>query len=155
LVTKTTAERLKEKATKTIKVIDETDEDKPEYEFVIQRLSTFELIESQDLDEDNEELAKELASKDVTEVDPNRVVRQLKSGVFPMMKRFMPVCTLTPKIVFDDDDLDPSDENIIHQRLLSRDVLFALFNEILKFSGLDKQSLEQIKKKQKAQSSKT
>jgi hypothetical protein len=151
---KTTAQRLKEKATKVIKIIDETDSEKPEYDFKIQRLSTFELIESQNMDEDNSELEKEFANKDITEIDPNKVVRQLKAGVFPMMKRFMPVCTVEPKIVFDDNDLDPADENVIHQRVLSRDVLFALFNEILKFSGLDKESLEKVKKKQKAQSSK-
>ena len=136
-----TLERLTKKSTTIVKIMEEG-ETEP-YEFKIQRLSTFELIESQEM---SETVGDEDA--DIEKMDENKKMslKQLKTGVFPLMKRFIPICVLEPIIIFEGKVEDPT--TTIHQRSIPMPVLSELFNQILKFSGLDKESMDKIKKKE-------
>jgi hypothetical protein len=145
-----TVDRLRSKSTKKVEIKQEG-ETEP-YEFVIQRLSTFELIESQEMsatvgDED-------ATLEEVEQGEQKTTLRQLKSGVFPLMKRFIPICTISPKIIFE-GEVEKGDTETLHHRQIPMPILSELFNQILIFSGLDKASMDKIKKKQKAQLPKT
>ncbi len=150
--TNSTVERLRAKSSKVVKIKDPEFPSEEPYEFTIQRLSTFELIESQEMkqtvggDED--------ADLDAVEKDGKLTLRQLKEGVFPLMKRFIPICTINPRIIFE-GEVEDGDTNTLHHRQIPMPVLSELFNEILRFSGLDKKSMDKIKKKQEVQLSKT
>jgi hypothetical protein len=141
-----TVDRLKKKSTKVVKIKEEG-ETEP-YEFIIQRLSTFELIESQAV----EDTIDENTDLDNMEVKEENTLKSLKKGVFPLMKKFIPICCVSPKIIFEGE---PEGDDVLHHRQIPMTVLTELFNQILMFSGLDKASMEKIKKKQQEQSSKT
>ncbi len=149
--TNSTVDRLRAKSSKVVKIKDLDFPDEEPYEFTIQRLSTFELIESQEM---KGTVGDEDADLDAVEKDGKLTLRQLKEGVFPLMKKFIPICTTNPRIIFD-GEVPEGDQNTLHHRQIPMPVLSELFNEILRFSGLDKKSMDKIKKKQQVQLSKT
>ncbi len=149
--TNSTVDRLRAKSSKVVKIKDPDFPDEEPYEFTIQRLSTFELIESQEM---KETVGDENEDLDKIEKDGKLTLKQLKEGVFPLMKRFIPICTVSPRIIFE-GEVEVGDTNTLHHRQIPMPVLSELFNEILRFSGLDKKSVDKIKKKQEAQLPKT
>ncbi len=149
--TNSTVERLRAKSSKIVLIKDPDFPTEEPYEFTIQRLSTFELIESQEM---KQTVGDEDADLDKIEEDGKLTLKQLKEGVFPLMKRFIPICTINPRIIFE-GEVEDGDTNTLHHRQIPMPVLSELFNAILRFSGLDKKSMEKIKKKQEAQLPKT
>ena len=112
----------------------------------IRAISTWELI-------DKSEFFENLPDKvEVTKSDPNKMdpgtMRLVKQSVLPMMKAFLPLCTLDPKITndFDDPALKDPTSNTVHLSDIPLKIASDLFNEILRVSGLSPKGEEERKK---------
>lgn len=112
----------------------------------IRAISTWELI-------DKSEFFENLPETVVADVkDPNKLdpatYKVVKNSVLPMMKAFLPLCVLDPKITndFDDPDLKVPTSNTVHLSDIPLKIASDLFNEILKISGLSKEGEEDRKK---------
>lgn len=133
-----TVEALRKKSRKIIKIKDPDDES-TEYEFSIRSLSTFELAENSEI---FESLPKEgvVISQDMDEKN----MEMLKKVILPMMKLFLPLCTIEPKITF---NVDEESDSVIHISDIPMTVSSLVFKEILDLSGISKAAEEARKKK--------
>jgi len=144
-----TLARLRKRAIKVVTIKDENapDNEAP-YEFTIQPLSTFDLIETENITDQLPENGEVINEEKMDE----KTFTKMKNSVFPMMKKFIPVCLVSPKVTFEQSEVN---DETLHIREIPFNVVSQLFNEVLKLSGLDKDSVEEAKKKQAAQSSST
>lgn len=112
----------------------------------IRAISTWELIDKSEFFENLPDKV-EVSKADPTKMDP-ATYKLVKQSVLPMMKAFLPLCTLDPKIItdFDDPALKDPNSNVVHLSDIPLKIASDLFNEILKISGLSKEGEEERKK---------
>jgi len=75
-------------------------------------------------------------------------VGTIKNSIFPLMKIVLPACSVRPIITVDEEHPGLKDETAIHMRDLPFNVVIALFNEIIKITGLDEKTDDLRKKLQ-------
>jgi len=125
------------------KVIKIKDDEGVELEFTVRALSTFELAENS---ESFSDIPKGLDINNPEKMAGSDQLRMASKVLIPMIKTFVPLCTIEPIIT--NDDKDPrlkQDVNILHMRQLPINVAGQLFNEILSASGLGKKADENRK----------
>ena len=133
-------QKLRKKITKEVTI---KDDKHGESKWIVRPLSTFELIEHSSLFDTLPEDVK---------LDPENMDKKtydtVKNQVLPMMKTFLPICCVSPKVTidFDDPDLKRLDGDTIHLGDIPIKMASDLFNEILNVSGLTKVSEEDRKK---------
>ena len=136
----TVAKLRKSVANKKVTIKDDNDDP---LEFTIRPLSTFELAEN------SESFSDVPTGIDLTHPESLDSSKQLKLAskvLIPMIKTFVPLCTVDPIITNDDQDPRLKQEfNILHMRNLPINVAGQLFNEILSASGLGKKAEEDRK----------
>ena len=136
----TVAKLRKSVANKTIKV---KDDDGTELEFIIRPLSTFELAENSGTFQD---VPKGIDLQHPEKLADGEQLKLASNVLIPMIKTFVPLCTVDPIITNDDKDIRlKQDVNILHMRNLPINVAGQLFNEILSASGLGKTAEENRK----------
>ena len=143
-MTNPTIEALRKRSRKIIKIPDPDDESVI-YEFQIRALSTFELAEHSQIFED---IPKEgvLIKEDEDKMNEKNL-KMLKDVILPMMKVFLPMCTVSPKITF---DIDKEGDEVVHISDIPMVVSSMVFKEILDLSGISK-AAEDARKKKSAQ----
>ena len=133
-------QKLKQKSTQEVTL---KDEKFGESKWIVRPLSTFELIENSTLFD---------TLPDDVKLDPENMDKKtydtVKNQVLPMMKTFLPLCCVSPKVTtdFEDADLKKSDGDTVHLGDIPIKMASSLFNEILNVSGLTKVSEEERKK---------
>ena len=133
-------QQLKKKSTHEIII---KDEKYGESKWIIRPLSTFELIENSSLFD---------TLPDDVKLDPDNMDKKtydtVKNQVLPMMKTFLPICCVSPKVTtdFNDVDLKKPDGDTVHLGDIPIKMASSLFSEILNVSGLTKVSEEERKK---------
>jgi len=137
-----TAERLKKRSRKTIEIPDPDDLKGDPYVFKIRALSPFELADHNEIFDD---IPKEgVVLDDDTQDEENYKV--LKGVILPMMKLFLPMCTMEPKITFNMEE-ESDDPPIVHIGDIPMQVASLVFKEILDLSGITAKAEENRKKK--------
>jgi len=141
MTTNATAEALRKRSRKTI-TIDDPDDNTIQYHFKIRALSTFELAEHSDIFDSLPKEGVILNPKNQDESD----YEMLKKVILPMMKIFLPMCTMEPKITFnmDEESVDPP---VVHIGDIPMVVASLIFKEILDLSGISKDAENARKKK--------
>jgi len=140
MVVNSIVKKLKQDSTKQVTIKDDKYGDSV---WIVRPLSTFELIE-------NSELFDTLP--DDVKLDPDnmdtKTYNTVKNQVLPMMKTFLPLCCVSPKITtdFNDPDLKNQDGDTVHLNKMPITMASSLFNEILTVSGLTKVSEDERKK---------
>ena len=137
-----TAERLKKRSRKTITIPDPDNLKGEPYEFKIRALSPFELA-------DHSEIFDTLPKEGVVlnEEDPDEEnYKMLKEVILPMMKLFLPMCTMEPKITFNMEE-ESDNPPIVHIGDVPMQVASLVFKEILDLSGITAKAEENRKKK--------
>ena len=139
-------QKLRKKSTHEITL---KDDKHGESKWIVRPLSTYELIENSDLFDSLPDDVK----LDAENMDA-KTYKTVKNQVLPMMKTFLPLCCVSPKITtdFDDPDLKKPDGDTLHLSDIPIAMASNLFNEILTVSGLTKVS-EDDRKKLPAQTS--
>ena len=116
------------------------DDDGTPLEFTIRPLSTFELAENSGTFQN---VPKGFDLEHPEKMEGGDQLKMASGVLIPMIKIFVPLCTIDPIITLDEKDPRLSqDINIIHMRHLPINVAGQLFNEILASSGLGKQAEE-------------
>jgi len=119
------------------------DDDGTDLDFIIRPLSTFELAENSKSFQD---VPKDIDLNDPSKLKDSEQLRLASNVLIPMIKTFVPLCTVEPIITNDDKDVRlKQDVNILHMRNLPINVASQLFNEILSASGLGKTAEENRK----------
>ena len=105
-------------------------------EWIVRPISTFELIEY-------EELFKSLPSE---EEEDN--IKAVKEGVLPLINKILPMCCISPKITLDrnDPDLENEEGNTVHLFDIGIERSAQILNKLVEISGLTKDS-EKARKK--------
>ncbi len=80
----------------------------------------------------------------------NAEAKQVKNSIFPIMRIILPACAVEPKVTVNSEDPSLKDGTGIHMRDLPFNVVVALFNEIIKLTGLT-EGMEETRKKLQAQ----
>jgi len=144
-----TVERLRKSvANKKITVKDDEGVD---LEFTIRPLSTFELAENADTFQN---VPKGMDLEHPEKLEGSEQLKLASTVLIPMIKTFVPLCTVDPIITNDEKDPRLKQEvNILHMRNLPINVAGQLFNEILSASGLGKKAEEDRKNLQTTTSS--
>jgi len=137
-----TAERLKKRSRKTISIADPEDAKAEHFVFKIRALSPFELADHSAIFEELPEEGVVLNPKSQNEKN----YQMLKKVILPMMKIFLPMCTMEPKITFNMDE-ESDDPPIIHIGDIPMEVSSMIFKEILDLSGITAEAEEKRKKK--------
>lgn len=137
-------EKLRKQSTKEVTIKDEQFGD---IKWTVRQLSTIEMAE-------NADIFSELPSEpDLKGVDP-KVTSQVQSKtvrtVLPMMKKILPMCSVSPRITINDDDprLKEAESNTVHLNEIPIKLAFEIFNQILLISGLTKEAEDDRKKLQ-------
>ena len=143
-MTNPTIEALRKRSRKIIKIPDPDDESVI-YEFQIRALSTFELAEHSQIFEDIPE--EGVLIKESEDKMNKKNLKMLKDVILPMMKVFLPMCTVSPKITF---DIDKEGDEVVHISDIPMVVSSMVFKEILDLSGISK-AAEDARKKKSAQ----
>jgi len=120
------------------------DDDGSDLDFIIRPLSTFELAENSQSFSD---VPKDIDLNNPDKLKDSDQLKLASKVLIPMIKTFVPLCTVEPIITNDDKDVRlKQDVNILHMRNLPINVAGQLFNEILSASGLGKTAEENRKK---------
>ena len=143
-MTNPTIEALRKRSRKIIKIPDPDDESVI-YEFQIRALSTFELAEHSHIFENIPE--EGVLIKESEDKMNKKNLKMLKDVILPMMKVFLPMCTVSPKITF---DVDKEGDEVVHISDIPMVVSSMVFKEILDLSGISK-AAEDARKKKSAQ----
>ena len=137
-----TAERLKKRSRKDIEIPDPDNEKGEPYKFKIRALSPFELAE-------HSEIFDELPKEGVVlnpETQDEKNYEMLKKVILPMMKIFLPMCTMEPKITFNIEE-ESDEPPVVHIGDVPMEVASLIFKEILDLSGITAKAEEKRKKK--------
>ena len=137
-----TAERLKKRSRKTIEIPDPDNLKGEPYEFKIRALSPFELADHAEIFDD---IPKEGVVLDDDGQDEENY-KVLKGVILPMMKLFLPMCTMEPKITFNMSE-ESDDPPVVHIGDIPMQVASLVFKEILDLSGITAKAEENRKKK--------
>ena len=140
-MTNPTIEALRKRSRKIIKIPDPDDESVI-YEFQIRALSTFELAENSHIFENIPE--EGVLIKESEDKMNKKNLKMLKDVILPMMKVFLPMCTVSPKITF---DVDKEGDEVVHISDIPMVVSSMVFKEILDLSGISKAAEDARKKK--------
>lgn len=133
-----TIDALRKRSRKTI-TVEDPDHTEDKYEFSIRALSPFELADHSQIFDN---LPKEGVVLDKNM--PEAAAKSLKEVVLPMMKVFLPMCTVEPRITFNRDE---ESNTVIHIGDVPMMVASIVFKEILDLSGISAEADKERKKK--------
>lgn len=138
-------EKLRNKSQKTINIKDEEFGDST---WLVRQISSLELIEKSAMFKSDVSEADIIASKDDPDVVTPETIELVRKNVLPLMKEFLPMCCINPRVVLDADD--PALSNLDNNAILLNDIPLnmasQIFNEILALSGLTEKAQDDKKK---------
>lgn len=137
-MTNPTVEAFRKRSRKEI-IVPDPDDSSIKYKFLIRALSTFELAEHSEIF-DNLPKDGVVIKEDMDEKN----MKLLKDVILPMMKLFLPMCTVSPRITF---IISEESDEVVHISDIPMVVASEVFKEILDLSGISKAAEEDRKKK--------